>query len=179
MNWSSCVFIYRVLIASCSLCGFNFIYMDSNESSVWWCVWLAEFVWFVQRFKMLPFIFTKSRHFHCVNRARNLWVIYPRVKYTFVLTSNENNSFWHLDSQQVRVDVLYVGWLRELIEFFCVLTCFDASYKCDASPAVVGGAQMRKMLVNCDAVSFADAPLLKVSQTHLLSCQTPQLVIID
>lgn len=79
-------------------------------------------------------------------------------------------------------DTLYVKLLRhlrELIEFLFLLTCFNSTKKFDVNPVVVGGAGMKKTLVNCEAVSFADAPLVKVSQTHLLSCQTPELVIMN
>lgn len=58
-------------------------------------------------------------------------------------------------------------------------TFFNAPLKSDANPAEAGGVGLKRMLVNFKVVSFADALLLRVSQTHLLSCQTPQPVITD
>lgn len=60
-----------------------------------------------------------------------------------------------------------------------LLTFSTLPKNCDVNFVVVGGAVMNKMLLNCEAVSFAEALLVKVSQTHLHSCQTPQRVITD
>lgn len=96
----------------------------------------------------------------------------------FVLISNEKRNCGCLDltagqswwafcgtitaAERVNWDFLPVDLFQSLVK-----------KKVDVNPAVLGGAEMKKTLVNCEAVSFADALLIKVSQSHLFSCQTP------